>query len=85
MSRIWEELYGPSYYYFIYRNVLFLCLNSEESTTTGEGTAGIDESNLIILRKFLLIIRMSDGPLFLCIDHYGLMMKPDTGMKLNHC
>jgi 3',5'-cyclic AMP phosphodiesterase CpdA len=40
MSRIWQELYGPSYYYFIYRNVLFLCLNTEEYELQG-GSEGI--------------------------------------------
>jgi len=27
---IWKELYGPSYYSFVYKNVLFLCLNSQD-------------------------------------------------------
>ena len=52
MSRIWEELYGPSYYYFIYKNVLFLCLNSEE-TTMGEGMAGIDEQQFNYFKEIL--------------------------------
>src|SRR5690554_3775962 len=31
---LWEELYGDDYYYFIYKNVLFLVLN----TNDGDGT-----------------------------------------------
>lgn len=31
MADIWAERYGPSYYYFIYRDVLFLCLNTEDT------------------------------------------------------
>lgn len=32
MARIWEERLGRSYYSFVYRNVLFLCLNSQTPT-----------------------------------------------------
>ncbi len=31
MAELWEELYGRSYYSFVYRDVLFLCLNSQET------------------------------------------------------
>lgn len=30
MTRIWEQRYGRSYYHFIYRNVLFLVVNTED-------------------------------------------------------
>ncbi len=30
MARIWRERFGRSYYHFIYRGVLFLCLNTED-------------------------------------------------------
>jgi predicted phosphodiesterase len=30
MLRIWRQRYGPDYYSFIYRDVLFLCLNSND-------------------------------------------------------
>jgi hypothetical protein len=52
MSGIWEELYGPSYYHFIYKNVLFLCLNSEESPA-GEGMGGIDEQQFNYVKEIL--------------------------------
>ena len=30
MQQDWNERLGPSYYYFIYKNVLFICLNTED-------------------------------------------------------
>lgn len=30
MADIWEQRYGRSYYHFVYRDVLFLCLNTED-------------------------------------------------------
>ncbi|MEI6277655.1 MAG: metallophosphoesterase, partial [Prolixibacteraceae bacterium] len=34
MANFWQTRFGSDYYYFIYRNVLFLCLNSEDGTTS---------------------------------------------------
>jgi hypothetical protein len=31
MEDMWIERYGSTFYHFVYRNVLFLCLNSEEA------------------------------------------------------
>lgn len=31
MDRIWRERFGRSYYHFAYRNVLFLCVNTEDT------------------------------------------------------
>jgi hypothetical protein len=33
MANHWREKYGTDYYYFTYKNVLFLCLNSEDGAT----------------------------------------------------
>ena len=30
MDGLWRERYGPSYYHFVYKDVLFLCMNSED-------------------------------------------------------
>jgi len=35
MTDYWNRRYGPSYYHFVYRNVLFLCLNTEDPPGTG--------------------------------------------------
>lgn len=34
MTREWEERFGRTFYHFIYRDVLFLCLNSEDPPDT---------------------------------------------------
>ncbi len=52
MARIWEELYGASYYYFIYRDVLFLCLNSEEGMK-GSNMGAIEEEQFKWIEKTL--------------------------------
>lgn len=31
LRQVWEERYGPTYYHFIYRNVLFLVLDTEDN------------------------------------------------------
>lgn len=33
MRRVWAERYGPSYYHFVYRDALFIVLNSEDGGT----------------------------------------------------
>ncbi len=35
MSRVWRERFGPSYYHFLYKGVLFLVLNSELFSSVG--------------------------------------------------
>ncbi|MCI0462750.1 MAG: metallophosphoesterase [Gemmataceae bacterium] len=36
-NQIWGERFGRRYYHFVYRNVLFLCLNSEDPPGSGPG------------------------------------------------
>ena len=52
MAQIWKELYGPSFYYFIYRNVLFLCLNTEE-LLNGNDEVGIGKSQYEFVKMVL--------------------------------
>lgn len=33
MAKMWKEKYGADRYHFVYKNVLFLCLNSEDDAT----------------------------------------------------
>ena len=40
MAEIWQDRFGPSYYSFVYRDVLFLCLNTMEA---GNATLGGDQ------------------------------------------
>ncbi len=37
MLKIWNEHFGRTYYHFIYRNVLFLCLDSEDPPRDSDG------------------------------------------------
>lgn len=41
MARKWKERFGKDYYHFVYKDVLFLCLNSEE-LKRGSGRGYID-------------------------------------------
>ena len=36
-ARIWRERYGSAYYSFVYKGVLFLCLNSQDGRDYGPG------------------------------------------------
>jgi predicted phosphodiesterase len=36
LSNLWELKYGESYYHFVYKDVLFLCMNTEERVNTDE-------------------------------------------------
>ncbi|MGB3800882.1 MAG: metallophosphoesterase [Lewinella sp.] len=44
MEEIWKERFGPTYYHFVYKDVLFLCLNSEDGTRgAGRGMIGDEQ------------------------------------------
>jgi hypothetical protein len=49
---IWNELFGRRYYHFVYRDVLFLCLNTEESLH-GTESAGIGRPQYEYISKVL--------------------------------
>ena len=49
---IWNELYGRGYYHFVYRDVLFLFLNTEE-TLHGTESAGIGKPQYKYISKIL--------------------------------
>jgi len=42
MSRIWRERFGPSYYHFVYKGVLFLVLNSELFSSVGKPSHSVE-------------------------------------------
>ena len=52
MAGIWEEKFGASYYHFTYKDVLFLCLNSEEATM-GSNLGGIEKPQYEYVREVL--------------------------------
>ncbi|MBT8384293.1 MAG: metallophosphoesterase, partial [Bacteroidia bacterium] len=52
MEKKWEELFGVSYYHFVYKDVLFLCLNSEDNLR-GSGRGTIDDEQYEYVKKTL--------------------------------
>ena len=48
MNAVWHERYGPTHYAFVYRNVLFVCLNSMDG-----GLHQVQEQQLAWLRQVL--------------------------------
>ncbi|MDX2245528.1 MAG: metallophosphoesterase [Bacteroidia bacterium] len=52
MAAEWKKRYGKDYYHFVYKDVLFLCLNSEEKMR-GAGKGFIDEPQLAYIKKAL--------------------------------
>lgn len=52
MKEKWEELFGKSYYHFLYKDVLFLCLNSEDNYR-GAGKGTIDDEQYNYINKVL--------------------------------
>jgi len=52
MEDIWEERFGRTYYHFVYKDVLFLALNSEEAIQ-GSGGGGIEDEQYEYIKKVL--------------------------------
>ena len=52
MEEKWKELFGVSYYHFVYKDVLFLCLNSEDNIR-GAGRGTIDNEQFEYIKKTL--------------------------------
>jgi hypothetical protein len=52
MEEIWEERFGRTYYHFIYNDVLFLALNSEEAIQ-GSGGGGIEDEQYEYIKNVL--------------------------------
>jgi len=40
---IWKELYGPDFYSFVYKDVLFMCLNSQDAQSKYKAGMGTDQ------------------------------------------
>lgn len=52
MEDLWKERYGPTYYHFVYKDVLFLCLNSEDQRK-GAGRGTISDQQYEYIKKTL--------------------------------
>ncbi len=51
LRKVWQELYGPKYYYFLYKNVLFMVLHSQETEDDGIGKVQSDWA-VEVLKKY---------------------------------
>ncbi|PRX54955.1 metallophosphoesterase [Flagellimonas meridianipacifica] len=52
MEEKWKDLFGVSYYHFVYKDVLFLCLNSEDNLR-GAGRGTIDDTQFEYVKRTL--------------------------------
>ncbi|MEM8508172.1 MAG: metallophosphoesterase [Bacteroidota bacterium] len=52
MEEKWKALFGVSYYHFVYKDVLFLCLNSEDNLR-GAGRGTIDDVQFEYIKQTL--------------------------------
>ena len=55
LIRKWQERVGPLYYHFVYRNVLFLCLDSQDQTPLPADShpTGISDAQVQYVQKAL--------------------------------
>ncbi|MDC6366532.1 MULTISPECIES: metallophosphoesterase [Flavobacteriaceae] len=75
MEKKWKELFGVSYYHFVYKDVLFLCLNTEDNLRgAGRGTIGDEQYEYI--KKTLE--ENSDVKWTLVFLHQPLWVQEDT-------
>lgn len=52
MDSLWTRRYGPKYYHFVYQDVLFLCLNSEDAIR-GAGRGSISDEQFAYVERVL--------------------------------
>jgi len=75
MEDKWKELFGVSYYHFVYKDVLFLCLNSEDNIR-GAGRGTIDDGQYAYIEKTLE--ENADVKWTLVFLHQPLWVQEDT-------
>ncbi|MEX0312613.1 MAG: sugar-binding protein [Allomuricauda sp.] len=75
MEEKWKELFGVSYYHFVYKDVLFLCLNSEDNIR-GAGRGTIDDEQYEYVKKALA--ENADVKWTLVFIHQPLWVQNDT-------
>ena len=75
MEDKWKELFGVAYYHFVYKDVLFLCLNSEDNIR-GAGRGTIDDEQYAYIKKTLE--ENADVKWTLVFLHQPLWVQEDT-------
>ena len=74
MTREWEERFRLTYYHFVYRNVLFLCLNSEDPPDTHISEEQIDYVGRVLAEN-------PDVRWTFTFMHKPLWLEKDTGWE----
>lgn len=77
MAKKWKERFGKDYYHFKYKDVLFLCLNTEE-LKRGAGKGAIDQPQYDYIKQTLA--ENTDVKWTLIFMHQPLWDQPDNGM-----
>ncbi len=75
MEDKWKELFGRTYYHFTYKDVLFLCLNSEDNYR-GAGRGSIDDEQYNYIKEILS--QNTDVKWTLLFMHQPLWNQSDT-------
>ena len=75
MEEKWKQLFGVSYYHFVYKDVLFLCLNSEDNLR-GSGRGTLDDEQYEFVKKTLE--ENADVKWTLVFLHQPLWVQQDT-------
>jgi predicted phosphodiesterase len=53
MGDIWRARLGPDYYHFLYKDVLFICMNSEDHYNQGYNTASLGKEQYLYFKSVL--------------------------------
>ncbi|MEO0896531.1 MAG: metallophosphoesterase [Bacteroidota bacterium] len=77
MAEEWKKRFGKDYYHFVYKDVLFLCLNTEE-LKRGAGRGAIDQPQYDYIKKTLA--KNSKVKWTLVFMHQPLWDQEDNGM-----
>ncbi|MEM9981860.1 MAG: metallophosphoesterase [Bacteroidota bacterium] len=81
MEQKWKENFGPTYYHFLYQDVLFLCLNSEDNIR-GAGRGSIDDEQYEYIKKTLEANK--EVRWTLVFMHQPLWMQTADGVDTKH-
>jgi UDP-2,3-diacylglucosamine pyrophosphatase LpxH len=72
LKRVWETRYGPRYYHFVYKNALFLVLDTEDNTPARE-------REIVELRTQAIEIYKSGGPEAFAQTEYAQLPERSAG------
>lgn len=77
MAEMWEDRLGPSYYHFTYKDVLFLCVNSERAVADGGPNTYLDDAQFEYFKEVLA--ENTDVKWTLLFMHKPMWVYDETG------